>query len=249
MDDNDKKEIFGQEFAKRLSEAFEFATKAQGRIVSAREVASAVGISEASIRKYLGGSIPSAEIASKLARELNVYTGWLIAGEGVDPNEGWENNIAELINKSDAYDQYKSSGITRVPHLDVQASAGPGLVTQQEDQIGEVGFDDRWLRHIGMTSPAHARVITANGQSNEPLIRHGDMLLVDTGIKEIGDTHFYVILQNGDLRVKLCTQRHDGVVTIRSHNKDFDDKEEIANSEVDDLHVCGLVRWFGRAIA
>jgi phage repressor protein C with HTH and peptisase S24 domain len=246
MDKTAKKELFSQEFAGRLARAFEFSGEVRNKKRTARDVAEKIGITEASIRKYLGGSIPSADIASSLAHELDVYAGWLIAGEGIDPLIRHEDDdLRAFVGVSHLDERH----LIPVPHLDVQASAGPGSFQQQEQQIGEVGFDDRWLRALNFTSPANARIITANGTSNEPLIRHADMLLVDTGIKEIGDTNFYVIFQNGNLRVKVCSRRMDGAITISSHNKEFDDKEEIAKSEADQVEVCGLVRWFGRAIA
>lgn len=61
-------------FAERLQVAL------KGRVLA--RIADQVGIAPSTIQRYLGGSIPAADTAFKLARVLDVRVEWLIAGEG-----------------------------------------------------------------------------------------------------------------------------------------------------------------------
>ncbi len=139
-------------------------------------------------------------------------------------------------------------GYAMVPELDVQASAGGGVIVDREDAIGQIAFDPQWLRerHI---NPSGARVLTAKGDSMEPTIRNGDTLIVDTSIEVAVDSAIYVVVYGGALLVKRIFMKRDGAIVLSSDNQAlYAINEEIAAGEVDQLHIAGRVMWYGRAI-
>lgn len=81
----------------------------------------------------------------------------------------------------------------------------------------------------------------------EPTIRHGDLLLIDTGEPRVKDNAIYALLIEGDLVVKRVQRKLDGTLVVRSDNDAYP-PEEIPAAESARLGVVGRVRWFGRSL-
>ena len=137
-------------------------------------------------------------------------------------------------------------GFTLVPRLDIEASAGPGALAHNEQAIDYLAFQESWLR-ARKINPSFARVLTAKGDSMEPTIRNGDVLLVDTSINYIQDNTIYVIVYGDILLVKRVHSRFNGTLQLISDNPLYP-PEEITSGEIEQLHVAGRVMWFGRSI-
>ena len=132
-----------------------------------------------------------------------------------------------------------------VPRLDVEASAGAGMVVDEDDVSEMVAFDPRWLRARSIT-PQAARIITARGDSMEPTIRSGDLLVVDTAIETAVDSGVYVVSYAGALVVKRLFLLHTGAIILSSDNKVAGRDEEIPAHSLDQLRIAGRVMWYGR---
>ena len=70
----------------------------------------------------------------------------------------------------------------------------------------------------------------------EPTIRAGDLLLIDTGVIEVVDDSFYVVVKGGWIVVKRLQRFLGGAVAVRSDNPQYDD-ETVGPDDVDKLHV------------
>ena len=116
-----------------------------------------------------------------------------------------------------------------------------------EDTVGFLAFQASWLAKKGI-NPDCARVLTAKGDSMEPTIRDGDVLLVDTSIDSLINHGIYVLVYAGLVLVKRVTKRMDGSVLIRSDNREAYDDEIVAADATHDLIIAGRVMWFGRTM-
>lgn len=134
-----------------------------------------------------------------------------------------------------------------IPRLEVEASAGGGALAAEEDVGGMIAFRSEWLRRVGI-SPRSARALRARGDSMEPTIRDGDILLIDTSIDRLVDEGIYVVVVGGLVLVKRLAIRRDGTVILKSDNAERYDEEVIPPAEAPDLAVSGRVMWFGRSI-
>lgn len=142
-----------------------------------------------------------------------------------------------------------SGGFSFVRRFDVRASAGPGAIVAFDDIDGSsrfVAFRTEWLHRIGV-SPGHAEVLIAVGDSMEPTIRDGDLLLIDRAIDRVIDNGIYVLVLGGMVLVKRIQTRRDGSVVLLSDNQRYHD-DTVPAGELPDLKVEGRVRWFGRTI-
>lgn len=133
-----------------------------------------------------------------------------------------------------------------VPRLDIKASAGNGALAIDEEVIDFLAFQASWLRSRNI-NPDRARVMTAKGDSMEPTIRDGDVLLVDTSIDRVRDNALYIIVFEGLVFVKRIHMKIDGSILLISDNQLYP-PETVTSDAAPRLHVAGRVVWFGRSI-
>lgn len=200
------------------------------------------GIGDSTLRKYLDGSEPGMDKLSRIAEAADVSLDWLIAGRG-DMKAG--SNLGRNKTAVMASGQ-ELPGLTMVARLDIQASAGNGALALSEDPVDFLAFPEDWLRARNI-NPHFARILSAKGDSMEPTIRDGDILLVDTSIDRVRDNSIYIVVYNGLLLVKRMHGKFDGGMTLISDNTLYP-PETIGAADVPSLQVAGRVMWFGRSI-
>jgi phage repressor protein C with HTH and peptisase S24 domain len=132
-----------------------------------------------------------------------------------------------------------------VARLDVEASAGAGAIGDSDRAVHEVAFDPRWLRRIG--GGGQLSMIEVRGDSMEPLLGHGDEILVDRsdGAERLRDG-VYVLRMEGSLLVKRLS-RHPatGRVSVTSDNPAHPSWPDCDPAQID---LVGRVVWAGKRI-
>lgn len=231
MENENKSEL--KSFHDRLNFLFE------GR--SRNAFAKMYGIGESTFRSYFEGSMPSLDKAAIIAEGAEVSLVWLATGNGPMRPKG-------VVPQPMLNDQPRfAADLAMIPHLNIQASAGAGMLNHHEDTVGFLAFQASWLSRKGI-NPQNARVLTAHGDSMEPTIRDGDVLLVDTSIDAVINHGIYVLVFAGMLLVKRLSKKLDGSVIIRSDNRETYDDEIVPVENLTDLIIAGRVMWFGRTI-
>ncbi|TXN71622.1 LexA family transcriptional regulator [Methylobacterium sp. WL6] len=135
-----------------------------------------------------------------------------------------------------------------IPHLEVRASAGPGLATVATgaEAPRNIAFRQNWLRSLGIT-PVNAEFIEAHGDSMFPTIQDGDLMLLDRGYGEVVNGKIYVLVVNGLVVVKRVSLLAFGGLMLISDNDRYP-AETVARDEVNNLNFQARVAWFGRPI-
>jgi phage repressor protein C with HTH and peptisase S24 domain len=180
--------------------------------------------------------MPTLETLLAIARGANVEVNWLATGEGAKTTKDEPARTKAAIEEQ----------FSMIPRLAVEASAGNGALAHHEESAGMLAFRADWLRRMGI-NPHAARALTAKGDSMEPTIRDGDILLVDTSIDRVRDNALYVVVLGGLVLVKRVHVKRDGSLTLISDNSTFP-PEDVPANETDDLSIAGRVMWFGRSI-
>ncbi|MCZ7499334.1 MULTISPECIES: helix-turn-helix transcriptional regulator [unclassified Agrobacterium] len=207
-----------------------------GSLVKAGEIA---GVSDEQIARWRDGKAkPNFYGIAMLTYAAGKSLDWLITGEEA-PELPTEAQGGVIIQTGDL------PGFTLIPRLGVHASAGNGTIAVTEEPVDFLAFQESWLRSRKI-NPKYARVLTTRGDSMEPTIRDGDILLVDTSIDRIKDNAIYVIVYGEMVLVKRVHGRMNGSLQIISDNPLYP-PEEIAPGEVDLLNIAGRVMWFGRS--
>lgn len=131
-----------------------------------------------------------------------------------------------------------------VRRIDAEAHAGAGGLVEDDRNGGEERIDPRVVARLGV-SPATLTMITAHGDSMEPLIHDGDALFVDMADRRLSSRPgVFVLRLDGALLVKRVS-RIGLEVQVTSDNPDT---PAIAPVRADRVAVIGRVVRLARSL-
>lgn len=198
------------------------AALANGPDLSQSGLAKACGISRASVNAWVNGKTDSIDgkYLTTAAYYLGVSAHWLSTGEGpMLPGSGGPSLAISAASLAPA--PVPGAPAISVPLLANAGSMGPGTEIQHDDVlVGHIALSEQWVaRRLKPTSPTALRFIHAYGDSMHPTFEDGDVLLVDTGMRDPKAIDgVYVMAANDRVYIKRVRQRMDGVVEISSDN-------------------------------
>lgn len=179
-----------------------------------------------------------------IAAAADVTIDWLAAERGPMMRGGEHPQVPAAIGFNEGDDV---RDFTLVPRVGVSASAGHGLVALAEEITERLAFKTDWLRDMGL-SPRFCGLLTCSGDSQDPVIKDGALMLVDMRPDQIiRSGNFYIIVLDGDVLVKLVNRRIDGTIELLSHNPAYP-TEIIDNQKLDKLSIPGRVVWAGQKL-
>jgi phage repressor protein C with HTH and peptisase S24 domain len=194
------------------------------------------GIAESLIRKYMNGqSTPGADKLVLLAAATGVSIEWLATGQL--PPDKPTNTSASAMHQDD---------YALIPRYDIQVSTGHGALVEHEAELGRMAFRRDWLRQEGF-SVSSLVLVSARGDSMEPSIGEGDLLLVDTSRHSPQDDGIYVLRVDDDVIAKRLQHDWQGGLWVRSDNPLYND-QHITDEAASRLKVVGRVVWVGRRV-
>lgn len=135
----------------------------------------------------------------------------------------------------------------RLPLLAMEAGMGPGVEIDGQPEVVEYLDVARWWAEANLPRPHdRVKIITGRGNSNAPLINHGDIVFVDTSINYFDGEGIYVFNWNGSALIKrLMPNLRTNTLRIESLNPDARQFDEIRVDELDQMHVAGRVAaWY-----
>ncbi len=208
-------------FARRLAEAM-----APEKVTA---FAHRVGVPQGTVSKYLkaGGSAgPRLDIVARMAEGLDCSLDWLVTGRGDGPDA--------------------SSGFVKVPRYDATLAAGAGKWNEGRRRLDDMPFTSAFLRkRLNRSSAAGLAVLEARGDSMEPGIKDGALLLIDESDQRIFDGIFAFVLA-GDARVKRFRRLASGLQLI-SDNPAYP-SETVEGDDLGNLQIIGRVLWVGQLL-
>ena len=236
--------------ADQFTERFKFLIEqTEGR---ASQFARATGKTPAQISDICNGrGKPTFDYLQALAARYAVSLDWLVGGKG-----DWRAAAADTEPAHfDTWDgrpvpEEAAGAFTLVPRYNVSASMGPGALIQSEQIVDYLAFKKEWI-HSGLRAdPLNLALISAEGDSMEPTVREGDLLLLDLAQTRVKKDSIYVLLVEDVLVAKRLQRLLDGNLVIRSDNPAYReqivDGETVAEGGGEGLRVVGRVIWFGR---
>lgn len=206
----------------------------KGQTIS--DFAEALGVAEQTLGNYVRGERePSYDFLRRLRENHSVDINWLITGEiGV---EAQVQGIAKQTHQ-----------IT-IPRYAIHASAGGGAVVLSQEVEDYFTVSRDWIARY-LPQGAKAGVIEARGDSMEPTIADGDILLLNFSIDNsaVNDGGVFVISVDGVLLVKRLQVTVDGHILIRSDNSLYE-QERVTREFADErISVHAKVVWVGGPI-
>ena len=164
-----------------------------------------------SLKDYEGGkSIPGGEVIAKIGF-VGIALEYLFFGEG-EPLTRAGGHRAEQ----------PTAGYVYIPLYDVRAGAGRGTHIESERVVDSLVFKEDWIRQELRASPGDLRLINVSGDSMEPDLRAGDIILIDHTDTRASREGIYVIRMDGALLVKQLQRLPGGVVKVISRNQAYE---------------------------
>lgn len=130
---------------------------------------------------------------------------------------------------------------------EAEGAAGDGIYNFDAPPIDHLAFSKRWLNQNGINAAACV-ILTVKGDSMEPSIYNGDLVMVDRNRRQIRSGRIYVFNDGDDgLRIKRLELIPDLAVILRSDNPSKTKSEhrvgEAMNAVADS--IVGEVVWSG----
>ena len=137
------------------------------------------------------------------------------------------------------------TGLRLIPKLSVGASAGPGAYNDAEALGGQIGFDENWLRKMGV-DPKQLSLIRVEGDSMLPTLADGDDIMVDRAAATAAlRDGIHVIRMDDVLMVKRLATGPAGQLSVLSDNPAYPDWADVDGAAVS---IIGRVVWTGRRL-
>jgi len=202
------------------------------------ELSKKIGIPDRTISNYERGERkPSVEYLTLLYEHLNANPEWLISGNG-----------EMFTDKSAISGKFSVEDFLFIPKLMLKPAAGCGTIVDLEDVEDYIAFQKEWFnKHIHAPKNSLA-VMTANGDSMEPTIKNGDMLLVDTSQNQARTDNIYIIRIDECIVVKRVQCIPGNKLQVISDNKTYDPYVLDLSDESHQAVIIGKVVWYGRSI-
>jgi phage repressor protein C with HTH and peptisase S24 domain len=139
-----------------------------------------------------------------------------------------------------------------IPLHDAFLAAGGGAENGAEAVIDYLAFRRDWLRRIGV-APSNAALARVEGDSMQPSIWHGDMVMIDHSVarqtipvrarssESRVRSPVYALLEDGKARVKRIERPLEDQLILISDNPDY--APQIVHPR--DVTVIGKVIWWG----
>ena len=210
-------------------------------------LAKATGVSPSAFRKWLKGvAEPSRDRLVALAEAAGVNVSWLAQGEGAVPD------VISLAGRAGSPPLLEPGGglspaqFLLLPKRREAAAAGSGH-PKANLPTEFLGFRHDWLRNTFGREPADLSLEIAVGESMEPDIHDGDLLLLDTTDQTFRTFGVYVVEVRGERLVKRVQRKFDGSLILISDNPKYL-PEAIDADLAKEVKVVGRVIWRGGKI-
>lgn len=158
-------------------------------------------------------------------------------------------SLSELLDIPDAErkEEKAQSEYVAVSSILVTATAAGGVTVVEEQQGDPYYFRRSWVRDSLGVSPQDLRMIFVQGDSMEPTLCSGDMILVDISKRNPSPAGIFVLFDGLGLivkRLEYIVNSQPAAVRILSDNPQYHAYEH----RVEDINIIGRVVWFAREI-
>ncbi|HEX4292959.1 MAG TPA: S24 family peptidase [Rhizomicrobium sp.] len=178
------------------------------------------GVTPEHLPSYLkSGARPRFDTIARLAAVKGVSLDWLATGQGPRlRSEAEPDGFVAVAVQPDAETRYGA------------------------DDAATVLFSRVWLRGWTATPEGALRFVIHRGDSNMPVIRDGDALLVDLTARALAQDGLYVFPHDGKYLTRFVENFVDGRVALKARNPDYG-MQILNREEAEKIQVLGRVCW------
>ena len=230
-----------------------------------QSLATKVGVSLTTIQNYEGGKFPKGEHAVSLARNLGCTIDWLLTGEGpvydptrtrIEPARAGMMQAGRPLQEVVTLDRpqstadrtisHDSGDIIMVPMVEARLSAGTGSFETEAGEDRLYAFRLDFLRRKGI--PAQMALMRVSGDSMEPEIKDGDVVLIDQNQTTPTPGKLFAVGVEDMVYIKEVNAE-PGKLVLSSYNKAYPALEIDARGDLaTGIRIIGRAVWVGREL-
>ncbi|WP_051283995.1 LexA family transcriptional regulator [Desulforegula conservatrix] len=201
-----------------------------------RELSEFLGVKEGTLNAWKArNNIGDVDVFLTKCKGINYE--WLRTGQG-------EMFISEPLKDSARSEGQITDEFSFVPLYNVELAAGHGTLVESERVTSRYAFRKEWVRKIS-SSPGSLALCLVKGDSMNPTLRDGDIVMIDTNRKTLSLNGIYSINLGGLAAVKRLEMGLKDKIRIISDNV-----AEYPTYEADlsDIIIIGQVVWYAREL-
>ncbi|MFT8921696.1 S24 family peptidase [Acetobacter sp.] len=183
-----------------------------------QHVANVSGVPLGTLNTYIAGREMRASTAAKIAAACGVSLDWLISG-------------SDAASSSANADERPDSTNIDFLNYDVQLSAGSGVYPSRETIKKTVSIPRDILPKDVLEHEKYVCALTVKGDSMQPSLDDGDLVLIRTDVESIKSGAIYAIRIDHSLLVKRLRLKANGNVEVVSDNPSYS-TDELKASEI-----------------
>lgn len=131
-----------------------------------------------------------------------------------------------------------------IPQYGVEASAGRGGLLDTEDVEGILALNRGLVRSALHAQPEYLSALYVRGDSMEPMLRAGDVAVIDHSQAKERTDGVYVLRLDGTLLIKSLQWLPGGKLRVKSENPAYEPYQIDPRQE--EIQIIGRVVWAGR---
>lgn len=140
----------------------------------------------------------------------------------------------------------KTDDFAYIPLYDIQAAAGGGAEVETEEVKDFLAFKQDWIRGVLRVNPKDLRLIYVDGDSMEPTLHHGDIILLNIGNHSVVRDGIYVVRIGKAVLVKRLQILPQNKLKVKSDNEGYEPFTVDLEKLGEEVAIIGRVVWAGR---
>ena len=188
----------------------------------------------------------------RVAARYHLPVEWLLYGEGEEAltpvhgsGEDQGGSRSPAVVQCASREREAPVDVVLVPLVAASLSAGSGSLESGGEVLDYFAFRQNWLLHKG--NPDNMVLMKVHGDSMEPDICHGDMVLIDQGKTRIYGHAIYAVGVNEEIYVKQVETLPGNRLILRSLNERYAPIDvDLRGDMADSVRIIGKVIWWCR---
>ncbi len=182
----------------------------------------------------------STDLAQAVEEKYGYNFRWILTGEGPMKKEDLPAGETSQFQTIPPQTDFPADDFVFIRRVNGKISAGGGLAPDDTADV-QCAFRRDWIKRKG-GSPSRMSLITVSGDSMEPTLMAGDLVLVDHSRTTVAPQGgIYAISLDQGIMIKRLQLLHNKI-RILSDNSHY----ESIDAEPDQVKINGKVIWFGR---
>ncbi|MFZ2269085.1 MAG: helix-turn-helix transcriptional regulator [Azonexus sp.] len=238
--------LLKRDIGRRIKQAREAAKLTQDGLAALASARSKSGLQD----NEAGKSMPGGQILGALAK-VGINTNWVLTGSGdmliEDQGRPYEaGGVSSCCVAEQITEKYQTGFVAVALYNDVRAAAGHGSLVGNEAPDDALMFKEDWLRFELGAKASDLCLIRVSGDSMEPTLRGGDVILVNHAMKNPDREGIYILRMGEMLLVKRLQAVPGGKLRVISDNAAFDSWVVSLSDLGVEIAIIGRVVWSGR---